>query len=133
MYRGCGLAVRLVRDALAGAETPLMEALAAMGRVHPFFERAGMAAYPLPPDRPTARLLSAAEAVGLSRRDLAAVRPVDDLLARGGAGAAFFRRELDRCRDRALRPRRAARVSLADVCRRAACQYVYYLAETGKD
>ena len=42
IYRGCGLAVRLVRAALRRASTPLVEALAAMGAVHPFFELAGM-------------------------------------------------------------------------------------------
>ena len=42
IYRGCGLAVRLVRRALAEAQTPFVEALAAMGAVHPFFELAGM-------------------------------------------------------------------------------------------
>lgn len=42
MFRGCGLAVRLVRHALHTAETPLVEALAAMGKIHPFFARAGM-------------------------------------------------------------------------------------------
>jgi GNAT superfamily N-acetyltransferase len=42
VYRGCGLAVALVRHALATAETPLVEALAVMGGVHPLFARAGM-------------------------------------------------------------------------------------------
>lgn len=42
VYRGCGLAVRLIRHALLDARTPLVEALAAMGAVHPLFEKAGM-------------------------------------------------------------------------------------------
>jgi ABC-type ATPase with predicted acetyltransferase domain len=41
-YRGCGLAVRLVRHAIEIAATPLVEAFAAMGKVHPLFVRAGM-------------------------------------------------------------------------------------------
>ncbi len=45
IYRGCGLAVRLVRHAVLTAETPLVEALATMGTVHPFFERAGMTCF----------------------------------------------------------------------------------------
>jgi len=45
IYRGCGLAVRLVKHALTHASTPLVEALAAMGAVHPFFELAGMTYY----------------------------------------------------------------------------------------
>ncbi len=40
--RGCGLSVRLVRHALRSAATPVVEALATMGRVHPFFKLAGM-------------------------------------------------------------------------------------------
>jgi len=43
-YRGSGLAERLVRHALATAQTPFVEALATMGRVHPFLEKAGMTA-----------------------------------------------------------------------------------------
>ena len=57
-YRGSGLAERLVRHALATAQTPFVEALAAMGRVHPFFEKAGMSPTYLEPDsvrRRTAR------------------------------------------------------------------------------
>jgi ABC-type ATPase with predicted acetyltransferase domain len=47
-YRGLGLAGRLVRHALASAQVPLVETLAAMGRVHPLFERAGMSACYVP-------------------------------------------------------------------------------------
>lgn len=58
-YRGLGLAVRLVRHALDGATTPYVEAFAAMGRVNPFFERAGMVRYEGPPRPGEARLLDA--------------------------------------------------------------------------
>lgn len=58
-YRGLGLAVRLVRHALRCADTPCVEALAAMGRVNPFFERAGMTRYDGPPRPADARLLDA--------------------------------------------------------------------------
>ena len=58
-WRGCGLAVRLVRHALANPDPHVLftEALAAMGRVHPFFDRAGMTRYERPPDAPAQRLL----------------------------------------------------------------------------
>jgi len=39
-----------------------------MGRVHPFFERAGMTAYPQPPTPAAERLRAALEAVGIDRR-----------------------------------------------------------------
>jgi len=45
MYRACGLAVRLVRHAIATTPAPMVEALAVMGAVNPFFERAGMTCY----------------------------------------------------------------------------------------
>ncbi len=134
-YRGCGLAVRLVRHALATAERPLVEALAAMGQVHPFLERAGMTPYRVAADDHVARLLSAGEAVGLSPEDLAAVRPVRRLLRRRGRKATFLRQELDRCVEQALlaKQRRALADPVAEVCRRTARRYVYYLAETNKE
>ncbi len=41
-YRGGGLANRLVRHAIKTSEFPIVEALAAMGKIHPLFDRAGM-------------------------------------------------------------------------------------------
>lgn len=70
-WRGLGLAVRLVRAALADPTTPVTEALAAMGKVNPFFERAGMTPYPRPTHAHDARFVAALERVGLAPRDLA--------------------------------------------------------------
>lgn len=50
-YRGLGLAGRMVRHALVNAQTPVVETLAVMGRIHPLFDRAGMAAYHVPAPR----------------------------------------------------------------------------------
>ncbi|MEM9251267.1 MAG: hypothetical protein AAGB29_02860 [Planctomycetota bacterium] len=66
IFRGVGLAVRLVRHALATAQTPFTEAIAAMGRVHPFFERAGMTRYDRPVRDSEARVLDALRIVGLT-------------------------------------------------------------------
>jgi ABC-type ATPase with predicted acetyltransferase domain len=41
-FRGVGLASRLVRRICEDCPTRWVEAYAVMGRVHPFFERAGM-------------------------------------------------------------------------------------------
>jgi GNAT superfamily N-acetyltransferase len=41
-YRGLGVGTGLVRHAIAQSRTPCIEALATMGRVHTFFESAGM-------------------------------------------------------------------------------------------
>ena len=68
-WRGLGLASRLVAETLPRAGTPYVEALAAMGEMHPLFERAGMTAYPPPPAPQGERLRAALEAVGLPRAD----------------------------------------------------------------
>jgi GNAT superfamily N-acetyltransferase len=80
-FRGLGLAVKLVAHALKHPENPQVrytEALAAMGRVSPFFERAGMRRFDYPPRaRPDhARLLDALEHAGLAPHDLASVERV---------------------------------------------------------
>lgn len=49
-YRGLGLGARLVRQALPLAGAAMVEAVATMGAVQPFFERAGMRAFASPPD-----------------------------------------------------------------------------------
>ncbi|MEM6457881.1 MAG: hypothetical protein AAF710_00655 [Planctomycetota bacterium] len=69
-WRGLGLAVRLVQEALREPTTVFTEALAAMGRVNPFFARAGMTAYPRPAHGHDARFTAALGRVGLDPRDL---------------------------------------------------------------
>jgi hypothetical protein len=71
MFRSVGLAVELVRHALAHAETPYVEALAAMGRVNPFFERAGMRAFDRPALPDAIRMIAALEHAQLRPIDLA--------------------------------------------------------------
>ncbi len=81
-WRGLGLAVRLVRAALAQAATRYTEALAAMGHVHPFFEIAGMTAYRRAPHACDARLADALRSAGLDVRDLAhAARQIESMPA----------------------------------------------------
>ncbi len=80
-WRGLGLAVRLVREALQSATTIYTEALAAMGRVNPFFTKAGMTAYPRPTHPHDARLLAALAHVNLQPTDLALLSVVQQRLA----------------------------------------------------
>ena len=75
-WRGLGLSVRLMVHALAHPETIFTEALAAMGRVHPFCERAGMTRYDRPPHPAHARLLDALDHLGISPATLASTRAV---------------------------------------------------------
>lgn len=70
-WRGLGLAVRLVQEALADPTTRYTEALAAMGKVNPFFARAGMTAYPRPAHAHDARFTAALGRLGLDAHDLA--------------------------------------------------------------
>jgi len=68
-WRGLGLAARLVAETMPTVGTPYVEALAAMGHVHPFFERAGMTAYPQGPSPAGERLKAALETAGIGRTD----------------------------------------------------------------
>ena len=44
-YRGIGLASMLVKETMPKLNVPIIEALAVMGKVNPFFEKAGMKRY----------------------------------------------------------------------------------------
>ncbi|MEM9296196.1 MAG: GNAT family N-acetyltransferase [Planctomycetota bacterium] len=78
-YRGLGLAGRLVRHALDTAQTAYTEAIAAMGRVQPFFERAGMTAYRRPRLETDARIQAVLARAGLGA---AALADLDGAMAR---------------------------------------------------
>lgn len=131
-FRGLGLAVKLVRHALSQAPTPLVEALAAMGRVHPFFEKAGMRAYPRPPHAYDARLMDALATVGIDRATLMHADEAWRLIARlSKARRRWIEHELGRWRRHAdpggagdghdsVAHLRAAR-------QRLFCEPVYYL------
>jgi len=70
VYRGMGLAVRLVRHALQHAETTYVESFAAMGRIHPFFQLAGMTPRDHPATEADARITAALAHAGLKPLDL---------------------------------------------------------------
>lgn len=69
-WRGLGLAVALVKASLASPMTRFTEALAAMGRVNPFFAKAGMRAYPRPSHEYDLRFMAVLKQIGLSAIDL---------------------------------------------------------------
>ena len=64
-YRGIGLASMLVRQTLKRLDMPIVEAMAVMGRVNPFFEKAGMEAYFSRPSLGCVKLAEAFGAVGI--------------------------------------------------------------------
>lgn len=98
-WRGLGLARQLVQRALATATTPYVEAIAAMGQVHPFFEQAGMTRYDRPPHPVDARLLDALATVDLTASELVDTPTVRQRIAR----APLLDRELRRWHTTAVR------------------------------
>lgn len=64
-YRGLGLATKLVRAYLREPRTPCTEAVAAMGDLSPFFERAGMTRIALPFGPSELQLREELRAIGL--------------------------------------------------------------------
>jgi ABC-type lipoprotein export system ATPase subunit/GNAT superfamily N-acetyltransferase len=117
-WRGCGLAVRLVRHALEHPEpgTVYTEALAAMGRVSPFFERAGMTRYDRPPQRSRpehARLIDAMDELGISPAALASPPAVQHHIdGLDESRRAWLESELRRWHRAAHRIRRATSIEL---------------------
>jgi GNAT superfamily N-acetyltransferase len=141
-FRGLGLAVRLVRRALSETRVPYVEALAAMGRVHPFFERAGMQRYDRPPLPGHQRLLDCLAALLIEPWELASPthvqRRLEQLDATDDAARRLLERELRRfARGAAHLPPQALRAAdvpdlLALARERLLCQPVYYLFRTSE-
>ncbi len=64
-FRGMGLGTKLVRLTMPMVKVPIVEAMAVMGRIDPFFEKAGMKAYNAPPALNVARMRQAFGIVGI--------------------------------------------------------------------
>lgn len=137
-WRGVGLAVRLVRHALANPEPGqrLTEALAAMGRVHPFLERAGMARYDQPTPPAHQRLLDALARLEMPPWMLASpARFMQQLAELDDYTQIWFEHELARWHATAARRKRGSSrrrdASLYDMLHAASTQVlatpVYYL------
>ena len=94
-WRGLGLAVRLVRHALEHGKTIYTEALAAMGRVHPFCQRAGMIRYDRPPHPADARLMDVLHRLAIEPAHLASRQLVQERLSQcRAADQRWFAKEL---------------------------------------
>ncbi len=109
-WRGLGLAAQLVKHALSHPEEKQVftEALAAMGHVHPFFERAGMVRFDRPPRKQHARLLDVLDRLGIEPFMLASPKQFLNLLReRDEDEQVWFEHELARwVRSGARRTRR---------------------------
>jgi hypothetical protein len=64
-FRGLGLASRLVRQTMPEMNVPVIEAMAVMGLVNPFFEKAGMKAYTAKMSARFNQLIEALSMVGI--------------------------------------------------------------------
>lgn len=69
-YRGLGLASRLVRETMPLVDIPIVEAVAVMGWINPFFERAGMTAYRAQPSAAVVQFIEALSVIGIEQADL---------------------------------------------------------------
>ena len=69
-FRGLGLASWLIRETMPRLDVPIIEAMAVMGTVNPFLERAGMTAYRTQVPLRSSRLIEAFSSVGIEDRQL---------------------------------------------------------------
>lgn len=96
-FRSLGLASRLVRETMPRINVPIIEAMAVMGIVNPFLEKAGMKAYTTKIQARCVRLVEALSMVGIERQELIdpqkAQRKFDQLPA---TSADFIEREIYR-------------------------------------
>jgi len=69
-FRGIGLASWLVRKTMPLVNVPIVEAIAVMGWINPFFERAGMKAYKAQPSAASVQFIEALSVVGIEQTDL---------------------------------------------------------------
>jgi len=69
-FRSLGLASRLVRETMPRMDMPIIEAMAVMGLVNPFFEKAGMKAYKAKMPARCVQLIEALSLVGIGKKQL---------------------------------------------------------------
>lgn len=69
-YRALGLSYQLVKKTMPMLNMPYIEALAVMGKVNPFFEKAGMMKFQAPEPLRSVKLQSALSAIGIEQTDL---------------------------------------------------------------
>lgn len=88
--RSLGFASRLVRETMPLMNVPVIETQAVMGRVHPFFERAGMTPFPTVPAERCVRMTEALAMVGIEDETLVDPQFVQRRLDSLDAGRAAF-------------------------------------------
>ena len=89
-FRGLGLASQLVRETMPLVNVPIVEALAVMGWVNPFFEKAGMKAYKAQPSAACVQFIEALSIIGVEQDKLIDAEQVQQKLERLGDRKARF-------------------------------------------
>lgn len=79
-FRGLGLAARLVRETMPQLNVPIIEAVAVMGRINPFLERAGMRPYRARPHAANVQLVEAFSLLGIEDTELVDAQRVQQKL-----------------------------------------------------
>jgi hypothetical protein len=89
-FRGLGLASRLVSLTMPMVNVPIVEAVAVMGWVNPFFERAGMKAYKAKLPAAIVQFIEALSIVGIEQAELIDPSNVQQKLEKLGDSQARF-------------------------------------------
>jgi hypothetical protein len=76
-FRGLGLASRLVRETMGRMQVPVIETLAVMGHINPFFEKAGMTAYRGGISARCVQMIEAFSVVGIEEKDMLDAKKVE--------------------------------------------------------
>jgi len=96
-FRGLGLAHRLVRKTMPKMDVPLIEAVAVMGLINPFFEKAGMSSFKAEVPARCVQLAEAFSMVGIEQEDFIDPKKVQAKLeGLGGREANFIELEIRR-------------------------------------
>jgi hypothetical protein len=89
-FRGLGLASRLVRETMPEMNVPIIEAMAVMGIVNPFFEKAGMKAFAAKMPVRCIQLIEVFSAVGIEEEELIDAEKVQQKLEQLGQRKGEF-------------------------------------------
>jgi hypothetical protein len=89
-FRGLGLASRLVAETMPLMNVPIIEAMAVMGLINPFFEKAGMKAYAADVPAKNVRLIEALDMAGIEKDELIDTRKVQRKLDKFDASKTEF-------------------------------------------
>jgi len=96
-FRGLGLASRLVRQTMPKMNVPIIEAMAVMGWINPFFEKAGMTALQAGMPARCVQLIEAFSMVGIEEMNIIDAEKVQRKLARlSSAQTKFIECEIQR-------------------------------------